>query len=194
MAARGSVLAIEYWPVDRPKPNARNARTHSDAQLAQIEASIREFGFTTPLLCDPDDDDLIAGHGRLRAARERLGLAEVPIIPLRGLTPAQKRALRLADNKLALNAGWDYDLLQVELADIGTLGLDLSLTGFSPAELKDLLPGASGDDGGDGKGGGDGTQEQFSVILVCKDKAHQRETVERLVELGYEPKVETRSE
>ena len=101
----GTGLQIEHRPVGDLIPYARNARQHSDAQVAQIAASIAEFGFTNPILADPEGR-IIAGHGRLRAARE-LGLAEVPVIELAGLSEAQKKALRLADNKIALNAGWD---------------------------------------------------------------------------------------
>ena len=98
-------LAVEYRPATALIPYARNARTHSDAQVAEIAASIREFGFTNPILVD-GDNGIIAGHGRLLAAR-KLGLAEVPVIELAGLSEAQKRAYVIADNKLALNAGWD---------------------------------------------------------------------------------------
>ncbi|MBS0640901.1 MAG: site-specific DNA-methyltransferase [Proteobacteria bacterium] len=118
-------------------PYARNARTHSEAQVAQIAASIREFGFTNPILVD-GDRGVIAGHGRLLAAR-KLGLTEVPTIELAHLTPAQKRAYVLADNKLALNAGWDDDLLRIELADLQIEGFDLGLTGFNADEIGALL-------------------------------------------------------
>src|SRR6185312_3934615 len=106
-------------------PYVRNARTHSDAQVAQIAASIREFGFTNPILVD-GERGVIAGHGRLLAAR-KLGMAEVPTIELNHLTPAQRRAYILADNKLALNAGWDPDLLRLELIDLQAEGFDLGL-------------------------------------------------------------------
>lgn len=137
-------LSVQYVAVEVLKPDARNARTHSKAQIKQIVASIREFGFTNPILIDPDSV-IIAGHGRLRAARE-LGLGEVPTITLAGLSEAQKRALRLADNKIALGAGWDLDILRVELADLSALDLDidLSLTGFSVGEIDVLL--ATGSD------------------------------------------------
>ncbi|WP_431266936.1 ParB/Srx family N-terminal domain-containing protein [Dankookia sp. P2] len=118
-------------------PYARNARTHSEAQVAQIAASIREFGFTNPILVD-GERGVIAGHGRLMAAR-KLGLAEVPTIELSHLTPAQRRAYVLADNKLALNAGWDDDLLWIELGGLRTEGFDLGLTGFDADELGRLL-------------------------------------------------------
>ncbi len=109
-------LAVEYLPVDKLVPYARNARTHSGEQVAQIAGSIKEFGFTNPILID-GENGLIAGHGRLQAAR-KLGMATVPCIQLSGLTEMQKKAYILADNKLAMNAGWDNELLALELADI----------------------------------------------------------------------------
>jgi DNA modification methylase len=118
-------------------PYARNARTHSDDQVAQIAASIREFGFTNPVLTD-GDNGIIAGHGRVLAAR-KLGLAEVPVIELAHLTPAQRKAYILADNKLALNAGWDADLLRLELAELQDMGFDLGLTGFDADEIAGFL-------------------------------------------------------
>jgi DNA modification methylase len=118
-------------------PYARNSRTHSDEQVAQIAASIREFGFTNPVLVDADRG-IIAGHGRLLAAR-KLGLDEVPVIELAHLTEAQRRAYVIADNKLALNAGWDLDLLKVELGGLQADGFDLGLTGFSGDELASLF-------------------------------------------------------
>jgi DNA modification methylase len=118
-------------------PYARNARTHSDAQIAQIAASIREFGWTNPVLVD-GQNGVIAGHGRLLAAR-KLGLTEVPTIELSHLTPAQKRAYILADNRLALSAGWDEDMLRIELGDLHMEGFDLALTGFDPGEIATFL-------------------------------------------------------
>ena len=128
---------IEMWPLDRLKPYQRNARTHSDTQVAQIAASIVEFGFTAPLLVS-DDGGILAGHGRLAAAR-KLDLDAVPVVVLDHLTPTQRRAYILADNQLALQAGWDQELLAVELADLSAAGFDLALTGFSDEELADLL-------------------------------------------------------
>jgi ParB-like chromosome segregation protein Spo0J len=115
----------------------RNARTHSEAQVAQIAGSIREFGFTNPVLVD-GDNGIIAGHGRVLAAR-KLNIVEVPWIELAHLTPAQRRAYVIADNKLALNAGWDEELLTIELAELKLEGFDLSLTGFGEVELAGLL-------------------------------------------------------
>ena len=118
-------------------PYARNARTHSDEQVAQIAASIREFGFINPVITD-GLNGIVAGHGRVLAAR-KLKLKEVPTIDVAGLTDAQKRAYILADNKLALNAGWDTDLLKVELADLKMDGFDIDLIGFNADELAKLL-------------------------------------------------------
>jgi len=132
-------LSVTYRSPESLKPDPRNARTHSKRQVEQIVASIREFGFSNPILID-DGDTLIAGHGRLLAAKA-MGLAEVPTIELVGLTDSQKRALRIADNKIALGAGWDLDVLKVELAELGTLELDfdLTVTGFSTGELDVIL-------------------------------------------------------
>src|SRR5450631_4696744 len=124
-------------PLTSLVPYARNARTHSDAQVAQIAASIREFGFTNPILVD-GERGVIAGHGRLLAARQ-LGLTEVPTIELSHLSPAQRRAYALADNRLALSAGWDEDMLRIELGDLQTEGFDLGLTGFDPGEIASFL-------------------------------------------------------
>lgn len=129
---------IELWPLDRLKPYDRNARTHSAEQVAQIAASIVEFGFTNPILVD-SSDGIIAGHGRLSAAQE-LGLKTVPVVVLDHLSDRQRKAYILADNQLALNAGWDTDLLRGELQDLAELDFDLTLIGFSDDELADLLP------------------------------------------------------
>jgi len=135
-------LSVTYRATGSIKPDPRNARTHSKGQVEQIIASIREFGFTNPILIDPDGG-LIAGHGRLLAAKS-LDMTEVPTIELVGLNDAQKRALRLADNKIALGAGWDLDLLRVELADLSALDIDLTATGFSIGEI-DVLLGSNDD-------------------------------------------------
>lgn len=129
---------IEQWSVEKLVPYSRNSRTHSDAQVAQIAASIKEWGWTTPILADPDGQ-VIAGHGRLMAAR-KLGMTEVPVIVAAGWTDAQKRAYIIADNKLALNAGWDEALLALEFEDLQALEFDLELTGFSDEEIKALMP------------------------------------------------------
>lgn len=118
-------------------PYVNNARTHSETQVAQIAASIREFGFTNPILVD-GENGVIAGHGRLLAAR-KLGMEVVPVIELAHLTPAQRKAYVIADNQLALNAGWDLDLLRLELGALRDEGFDLDLVGFDVAELDALF-------------------------------------------------------
>ncbi len=132
-----SKLEVSYRPLATLAPYERNARQHSGAQVAQIAASILEFGFTNPLLID-ENGTIIAGHGRLAAAHH-LRLDEVPTITLRGLSDQQRRALTIADNKLALNASWDEELLTFELHNINSEGFDLGLTGFGPDELDKLL-------------------------------------------------------
>ena len=130
-------LSIDYVPTTDLLPYVMNSRTHSDDQVAQIAASIKEFGFTNPILID-DAAGIIAGHGRLMAAK-RLNLTEVPTITLAGLTEAQKKAYVIADNKLALNAGWDTEALTAELRRLQELDFDLDLIGFDSDELAQLL-------------------------------------------------------
>lgn len=130
-------MQIEQIGIATLIPFAKNSRTHSDEQVAQIAASIREFGFTNPVLID-EANGIIAGHGRVLAAR-KLKLTEVPCIRLSHLTEAQKRAYVIADNKLALNAGWDEAMLKLELADLKALDFDLDLTGFNTDEIDALL-------------------------------------------------------
>ena len=142
---RPDALQIERWPIERLLPYAANARTHPDEQIAQIAGSIAEFGFNVPCLVD-ERGVLIAGHGRLLAAR-RLGLAEVPVLRLDHLTDAQARAFRIADNRIAINAAWDEELLAAELARLKEDGADLELLGFADDELDRLLGGLDGEVG-----------------------------------------------
>ena len=137
MLSTAMAQRIELWPIDKLVPYERNARTHSDSQVAQIAASIAEFGFNSPILVDTNAG-IIAGHGRLLAAR-KLGLTEVPVIILDHLSETQKRAYIIADNKLAELAGWNEEILAAEFADLEREGFDLGLTGFSNAELEALL-------------------------------------------------------
>ncbi len=130
---------LEHWPIERLLPYIRNARTHSEEQIAQIAASIAEFGFTAPILAG-SDGVIVAGHGRLAAAR-KLALATVPVVVLEHLTPTQRRALVIADNKIAENAGWDDELLRLELADLQEANFDLALTGFDADELLEIMAG-----------------------------------------------------
>jgi len=137
MILQAAAKQIEMWLIERLIPWAKNPRTHSDAQIAQIAASIAEFGFNNPILVDTQAG-IIAGHGRLLAAR-RLGLTEVPVIVLDHLTEAHKRAYIIADNQLALNAGWDEDLLRSELAALQAEEFNIDLLGFEDEELSRLL-------------------------------------------------------
>lgn len=149
-------MQIETLAVDALIPYARNSRTHSDAQVAQIAASIREFGFTNPVLIDADGG-IIAGHGRVMAARQ-LGLAEVPCLRLPHLTEAQKRAYIIADNAIALNSGWDDDLLKAELKWLDRAGVEFDTLGltdefltelFDPGQMKKSFDRGAIHDGGD---------------------------------------------
>ena len=141
--ARWPADAVERRSVSALIPYARNARTHSDEQVAQIAASIREWGWTMPVLVD-EAGTIVAGHGRVLAA-QRLGLPEVPVMVATGWSEAKRRAYVIADNKLALNAGWDEELLRLELGELKGLGVDLGLTGFGELELEKLLISADGD-------------------------------------------------
>jgi DNA modification methylase len=129
--------AYKTFSVQKLVPYARNSRTHSPQQIDKIAASIREFGFLNPIIVD-GKNGIIAGHGRVMAA-QKLGLADVPVIEAAHLTDAQKRAYVIADNRLALDAGWDNDMLKIELQDLDLAGFDLGLTGFDLDELTDLL-------------------------------------------------------
>ncbi|MCA8146561.1 site-specific DNA-methyltransferase [Ralstonia mannitolilytica] len=130
---------IEQWPTAKLVPYARNARTHSDEQVAQIAASIAEFGFTNPILAG-SDGVIVAGHGRLAAA-QKLGLEIVPVVVLDHLSPTQRRALVIADNRIAENAGWDDAMLRIEIAALQDDDFDLSLTGFDADALAELMAG-----------------------------------------------------
>lgn len=133
----GTPYALHHKKVTDRIEYVNNSRTHSDEQVNQVASSTKEFGFTNPILID-EQNGIIAGHGRLMAAK-KLGLEEVPCIVLTGLTEAQKKAYVIADNKLALNSGWDLDLLKLEMQNLDELGFDLDLLGFSDDELNDLL-------------------------------------------------------
>jgi len=141
MPAPLTAKRIEMWPLERLVPYERNARTHSPEQVAQIAASIQEFGFTNPILVD-GADGILAGHGRLAAAKD-MGLAEVPVIVLAHLSPEQRRAYVIADNQLALNAGWDTELLQSEVMALNLADFDLSLLGFDDDRIAELLEGGA---------------------------------------------------
>lgn len=170
-------------PVDGLVPYVNNPRTHSKQQLAQLAAAIREFGFLVPVVTD--GAGILAGHGRVLAAQQ-LGLAEVPTIDGSYLTEAQRKAYVIADNKLALNAGWDDELLKIELTGLAEMGFGLDLVGFSDKELGKLGLGGEGA-GGDAEEGN--YREQYGVIVVCTDEGHQKTVFDHLASLGYTPKV-----
>jgi DNA modification methylase len=129
---------VERWPIEKLVPYARNARTHADEQVSQIAASIKEWGWTTPVLVD-ETGGIIAGHGRTLAA-QRLKMTDVPVMVAKGWSDAKKRAYVIADNKLALNAGWDNEMLALELGELQGMDFDLNLTGFSAEEIAALIP------------------------------------------------------
>ena len=155
MSASWLADKIEQWPTAKLLPYARNARTHSDEQVAQIAASIAEFGFTNPILAGADGV-IVAGHGRLAAAH-KLGLALVPVVVLEHLSPTQRRALVIADNRIAENAGWDEAMLRIELVTLQDDDFDVSLTGFDADALAELL--ADEDGNGDGETDDDAVPE-----------------------------------
>ncbi len=136
---------IEVWPIDRLVPYQKNSRTHSQVQVQQIARSIQRFGFTNPILVD-SEDGILAGHGRLAAARD-LGLREVPVIVLDHLSQTERRAYLIADNQLALNAGWDTAVLQQEIAALSLADFELDVLGFDLDELNSILDGDFGAEG-----------------------------------------------
>ena len=169
-------------------PYARNSRTHSDAQVAQIAASVREFGWTNPVLVD-GENGIIAGHGRVLAAR-KLGMEEVPCIELAGLTDTQRRAYIIADNKLALNAGWDDELLALELGELNAADFDMALVGFDAGELSAAM-GLDEELDGEAPKIDEGIdyKEKFAILVDCADEAEQQATFERLDSMGFTCKV-----
>ena len=169
---------------------ARNSRTHSDEQVAQIAASIREFGFTNPVLVD-NGGGIVAGHGRVMAARQ-LGMAEVPTVNVGWLNEQQRRAYVIADNQLALNAGWDDEALAAELSALDDSGFDVGLVGFSDADMERLLGLTDSNETGGQAGNSDtgiNYQEKFAVLVHCKNEDHQAQVYESLTAAGYVCKV-----
>jgi len=175
---------IENLGIETLIPYAANARTHSDEQVAQIAGSIREFGWTNPVLID-SAGTIVAGHGRVMAAR-KLGIQSIPCIRLGHLTPAQVRAYVIADNRLALNAGWDEDLLAAEMSALKEEGFNLGLTGFSDSEIDKMLGRTTG---AEPSGQGIEYQEKYAVLVECDDEAHQQATFDKLQSMGLTCKV-----
>lgn len=169
MSAGDVADAIVHRAVESLIPYARNARTHSDAQIAQIAASIREFGFTSAVLVD-EHGTIIAGHGRVLAARQ-LGMPTVPTVCVSGWSDARRRAYIIADNKLALNAGWDHELLAVELDELREMGFDMELTGFEAHELNELIGTPNfGPAGADEQGKLDKLAERIVQCPFCEQR------------------------
>jgi len=176
------------WPADKVErrkvsdllPYARNSRTHSDAQVAQIAASIREWGWTMPILVD-EAGNVIAGHGRIMAA-QKLGIEDVPCMTASGWSEAKRRAYVIADNKLAINSAWDMDLLKIEMQEIDGLGFNLELTGFDVAEMTALFDDEpSNEDLPEQKD----LQATFEVAVECKDETEQETVFNLLTQKGY---------
>ncbi len=188
-----AVLQVIYRDPRDLTPYKGNARTHSPEQIAQIAASIREFGFASPILLKDDETQIGAGHARREAAL-LLGLTSVPTITLHGLSESKWRAFVLADNKLALNAGWDEDILRAEIEALGAEDIDLGLLGFDEAELAELA-GQAVEAGADLETRRElaeprfNYQEQFGIIVICAGEAEQQKAFEALTALGYECKV-----
>jgi len=177
-------LNVKYRKVDDLIPYVNNSRKHSDEQIAQISASIKEFGWTNPILID-GTNSIIAGHGRLMAAR-KLKMDEVPTIELDHLTDTQRKALVIADNKLALNADWDNTLLTIELDELLKDGFALDILGFDSIELAKLFDVVEPDDIKE-----QSYNEVFNIIVECKDEQEQEKIFNRLDSEGYKCRVQS---
>jgi len=175
-------LKIENIKTTDLVPYAKNSRTHSKQQIAQLAASIREFGFTNPVLVG-DDLTIIAGHGRVRAAQS-LNMREVPCLRLSHLTKTQRAAYVIADNRLALSAGWDDDLLAVELVALREDGFDLDLLGFDSPELEKIM--VEEDDPWAEEASQDVEGLTHKVLVECRDEEDQAVLAARLEEEGYQ--------
>lgn len=162
-------------------PYARNSRTHSDIQVAQIAASIQEFGFLNPVIID-GKSGIIAGHGRVLAA-QKLGIESVPVVEAAHLSEAQKRAYIIADNKLALNAGWDIDALKIEFDDLSEAGFDLDLTGFMAEEIVAL------DHADKGSPTAEEYKQVFEVVIACRDEPEQEAIFQMMTAKGLKCRV-----
>lgn len=179
--------AIEHIATDALIPYARNSRTHSPEQVADLARSIEQFGFTNPVLID-EHNTLIAGHGRVMAA-QRIGLALVPAIRLLHLNDAQRRAYVIADNQLALQAGWDMATLAREVEDLTADGYDIDLLGFGADELSGLLGNDAPPPEPAAPSPGTVYREKYAVLVDCKDEADQQRIFEKLTAGGMSCKV-----
>jgi ParB-like chromosome segregation protein Spo0J len=179
-----NTLEIEYRQIDDLIPYVNNSRTHSEEQVTQVASSIKEFGFTNPILVD-NEGGIIAGHGRLLAAR-KLGMDEVPTIVLSGLSDAQRKAYVIADNQLALNSGWDFELLKIEIEGLDELGFDIEIMGFDD----DFLPTMLADDAMEeaeimaqdlSEKVGDG----FELIITCDSEQSLESAYQKANDMGW---------
>ena len=178
-------MEIVYKDINELKQYENNSRTHDESQIKQICESIKEYGWTNPVLID-EKGMIIAGHGRVEAGK-KLDIKEVPCIVLSGLTEAQKKAYVIADNKMALNAGWNEELLKTELENLKELDFDLELTGFEEKELNSIL-----EEEKEREDLSDNYFEKYEVIIIkCIDEMSMQETYEKLVSEGYECKLST---
>jgi ParB-like chromosome segregation protein Spo0J len=175
-------VKIELWPLDRLKPFARNSRTHSAAQVAAIAKSIQRFGFTNPILAT-EDGTIIAGHGRTLAAKS-IDAAAVPVIVVDGWSEDDVRAYVIADNKLALDAGWDEAILKLELGELAEKGFDLDLTGFKEDDLNELF--GEADLGDTPPPREPDVKPVFQILLDCESEAAQLELIEEMQARGIE--------
>ena len=178
-------MEIVYKKINELKPYENNSRTHDESQIKQICESIKEYGWTNPVLID-EKGMIIAGHGRVEGAK-KLDIKEVPCIVLSGLTEVQKKAYVIADNKMALSAGWNEELLKTELENLKELDFNLELTGFEEKELNSIL-----EEEKEREDLSDNYFEKYEVIIIkCIDEMSMQETYEKLVSEGYECKLST---
>ena len=187
---QNTTLTVAQRPIAELRPYSKNARTHSAAQVEQIARSIKRFGFTNPVLIGPDGT-IIAGHGRVLAAT-LLGWSTVPVIELAHLKPDEVRAYVIADNKLAELAGWDDDLLRLELGDLLGAGFDMDATGFAGDELDAILGNALATGGGIEAPPFGSYSEQYGVIVICADEPEQRRVYDDLRDRGMNCRVVAR--
>lgn len=174
-------LDVRVWPIEKLIPSARNARTHSAAQIGQIASSMTRFGWTMPVLAD-EAGNLIAGHGRVLAARE-LGWTEAPVMVAAGWSATQKRAYMLADNKLALNAAWDIQTLRAEVLALIGGGTDVAALGFSTLDVKSLAS-----FGALAKVDTEPAAERYEVLIECRDETDQNGVMARFKAEGFQCK------
>lgn len=182
-------IQFEYRDVDLLVPYARNARVHTEEHVAELAGSIREFGFNVPVLID-EDNNIMAGHGRVLAAR-KLGMEKVPVVIASHLTDIQRRAFMLADNKLHDNSTFDFELLNLELEDLKGEGFNLEILGFSPLEFEDIEEGDQEFDDSDAGIPDESMDagEQYDIVVSCRDADEQIALVERLQGEGYSCRV-----